>query len=99
MRRPSPRALSLMVTLYGRHPCNRGLMLFPPFCRQWVAIIGLRGLKRVWSFCVQIRDSEFVRMKEAGVEFVGEPQVQPYGTGVTFENLYGNKIYMNQEAK
>ena len=66
MRRPSPRALSLMVTLYGRHPCNRGLMLFPPFCRQWGAIIGLRGLERVWSFCVQIRD------------FRGAPQVEPY---------------------
>jgi len=37
------------------------------------------------------------RMKEAGVKFHGEPQVQPYGTGVTLEDLYGNKIYLNQE--
>lgn len=41
--------------------------------------------------------SEFRRMKDAGVKFHGEPQVQPYGTGVTLEDLYGNKIYMNQE--
>jgi catechol 2,3-dioxygenase-like lactoylglutathione lyase family enzyme len=41
--------------------------------------------------------SEFRRMKDAGVTFHGEPQVQPYGTGVSLEDLYGNKIYMNQE--
>jgi len=40
---------------------------------------------------------EYRRMKDAGVKFHGEPQVQPYGTGVTLEDLYGNKIYMNQE--
>ena len=41
--------------------------------------------------------AEYRRMKEAGVRFHGEPQVQPYGTGVTLEDLYGNRIYMNQE--
>ena len=40
---------------------------------------------------------EYRRMMNAGVKFHGEPQVQPYGTGVTLEDLYGNKIYMNQE--
>jgi hypothetical protein len=40
---------------------------------------------------------EYRRMKEAGVIFHGEPQVQPYGTGVLLEDLYGNKIYLNQE--
>jgi catechol 2,3-dioxygenase-like lactoylglutathione lyase family enzyme len=42
---------------------------------------------------------EYARMKEACVKFHGEPQVEPYGTGVTLEDLYGNKIYMNQEPK
>jgi catechol 2,3-dioxygenase-like lactoylglutathione lyase family enzyme len=41
--------------------------------------------------------SEYRRMKDAGVKFHGEPKVEPYGTGVTLEDLYGNKIYMNQE--
>jgi catechol 2,3-dioxygenase-like lactoylglutathione lyase family enzyme len=41
--------------------------------------------------------NEYRRMKNAGVKFHGEPQVQPYGTGVTLEDLYGNKIYLNQE--
>ena len=40
---------------------------------------------------------EYQRMKDAGVRFHGEPEVQPYGTGVTLEDLYGNKIYLNQE--
>jgi hypothetical protein len=29
--------------------------------------------------------------------FDGEPEVRPYGTGVLLEDLYGNKIFMNQE--
>jgi catechol 2,3-dioxygenase-like lactoylglutathione lyase family enzyme len=41
--------------------------------------------------------SEYRRMKAAGVKFHGEPEVQPYGTGVMLEDLYGNQIYMNQE--
>jgi len=40
---------------------------------------------------------EYRRLKAAGVHFLGEPQVQPYGTGVLLEDLYGNKIYLNQE--
>jgi hypothetical protein len=31
-----------------------------------------------------------------GVEFEGEPDVRPYGTGVLMKDLYGNKIYINQ---
>jgi len=42
---------------------------------------------------------EYRRMKDAGVKFQGEPQVQPYGTGVTLEDLYGNKVYLNEEPK
>ena len=42
---------------------------------------------------------EYRRMKSAGVTFHGEPKVEPYGTGVTLEDLYGNKIYMNQEPR
>ena len=42
---------------------------------------------------------DYRHMKDAGVKFHGEPQVQPYGTGVLLEDLYGNKIYLNQEPK
>jgi hypothetical protein len=36
-------------------------------------------------------------MKARGVKFDGEPSVRPYGTGVMLEDLYGNKIFLNQE--
>src|SRR5579862_1259199 len=39
-----------------------------------------------------IRD--YHEMKAKGVSFEGEPDVQPYGTGVTLWDLYGNKIYL-----
>ena len=40
---------------------------------------------------------EYRRMKELGVVFHGEPRAEPWGTGVLLEDLYGNKIYLNQE--
>jgi catechol 2,3-dioxygenase-like lactoylglutathione lyase family enzyme len=40
---------------------------------------------------------EYRRMQERGVVFHGEPQREPWGTGVLLEDLYGNKIYLNQE--
>jgi catechol 2,3-dioxygenase-like lactoylglutathione lyase family enzyme len=36
-------------------------------------------------------------MKSRGVTFEGEPQTMPFGTGVTFQDLYGNRLYLNQE--
>ncbi len=41
---------------------------------------------------------DYERMKSLGVKFQGEPQAGPWGTGVLFEDLYGNKIFMSQEA-
>jgi catechol 2,3-dioxygenase-like lactoylglutathione lyase family enzyme len=40
---------------------------------------------------------DYERMKERGVKFDGEPSVRSYGTGVMLEDLYGNKIFLNQE--
>jgi len=41
--------------------------------------------------------SEYRALKERGVEFDGEPEVQHFGTGVLMKDLYGNKIYINQD--
>jgi hypothetical protein len=38
-------------------------------------------------------------MKGRGVKFDSEPKVMPYGTGVTLNDLYGNKIYLNQDPE
>jgi hypothetical protein len=41
--------------------------------------------------------NDYERMKARGVKFDREPSVRPYGTGVMLEDLYGNKIFLNQE--
>jgi catechol 2,3-dioxygenase-like lactoylglutathione lyase family enzyme len=40
---------------------------------------------------------DYRRLRELGVVFHGEPQTEPWGTGVLLEDLYGNKIYLNQQ--
>src|SRR5262245_1248601 len=63
-----------------------------------LALVGRQGGSQpFFAFVTDDCVREYRRMKDAGVKFDGEPQVQPYGTGVTLEDLYGNKIYMNQE--
>jgi len=39
----------------------------------------------------------YKELKAKGVKFLGEPKVEPWGTGVILEDLYGNKFYLNQE--
>ncbi len=43
--------------------------------------------------------SDYNRMKALNVKFQGEPKSGPWGTGVLFEDLYGNKIFMSQEPQ
>src|ERR1700733_6299767 len=40
---------------------------------------------------------DYQEMKGRGVQFEGEPKTMPYGTGVMMQDLYGNKIYLNQD--
>jgi extradiol dioxygenase family protein len=40
---------------------------------------------------------DYRELKVRGVKFEGEPKVQPWGTGVMLQDLYGNKIYLSQE--
>lgn len=37
-------------------------------------------------------------MKKNGVKFLSEPKTEDWGTGALFEDLYGNKFYLNQPA-
>ena len=62
------------------------------------ALVGRQaGTKPIFGIETSDCLADYRRMKAAGVKFHGQPQVQPYGTGVTLEDLYGNKIYLNQE--
>lgn len=38
----------------------------------------------------------FAELKKRGVKFIGEPVEEVWGVGVMFEDLYGNKFYLNQ---
>ena len=41
---------------------------------------------------------DYSELRRRGVKFDGNPNVMPYGTGVIMQDLYGNKIYLNQDA-
>jgi len=43
--------------------------------------------------------ADYRRLKSASVKCHGKPKVEPYGTGLLVEDLYGNKIYINQEPE
>jgi lactoylglutathione lyase len=63
-----------------------------------LALVGKQaGSQPLFSLVTDDCEREYSRMREAGVKFHGEPEVQPYGTGVLLEDLYGNRIYLNQE--
>ena len=40
---------------------------------------------------------DYHALKARGVQFEGEPETQPYGTGVLLKDLYGNRIYLTQD--
>jgi catechol 2,3-dioxygenase-like lactoylglutathione lyase family enzyme len=41
---------------------------------------------------------DYASLKARGVTFHGEPATGPWGTGVLFEDLYGNRLFLSQEA-
>jgi catechol 2,3-dioxygenase-like lactoylglutathione lyase family enzyme len=66
--------------------------------QEEMALVGKQGAAK--PFLGIVTDdclADYRRMKDAGIKFHGEPKVEPYGTGVTLEDLYGNRIYLNQE--
>ena len=84
------------ITRPGNQDCV--IALHKALQRDDLALIGKQG----GSFPYMGLDTEdcigeYQRMKALGVKFHGEPDVRPYGTGVMLEDLYGNRIFMNQE--
>jgi catechol 2,3-dioxygenase-like lactoylglutathione lyase family enzyme len=41
---------------------------------------------------------DYAELKRHGVKLEAEPTVMPFGTGVMLQDLYGNRIYLNQDA-
>jgi hypothetical protein len=42
---------------------------------------------------------DYRALQARGVHFESEPKVMPYGTGVMLHDLYGNKIYLNEDPQ
>jgi predicted enzyme related to lactoylglutathione lyase len=62
------------------------------------ALVGHQGAAQpLFSVSTDDCKRDYVELKQRGVKFQGEPKVMPYGTGVMMQDLYGNKIYLNQD--
>jgi len=62
------------------------------------ALVGTQGGgKPVFALATDDCHRDFQAMKARGVTFDSEPRTMPYGTGVTVNDLYGNKIYLNED--
>ncbi|HEV8485850.1 MAG TPA: VOC family protein [Blastocatellia bacterium] len=86
------------VTLKLPDNCESAIALGLAETNEDLALVGRQaGSTPMFGILTDDCLGEYDRMKNAGVTFHGEPQVEPYGTGVMLEDLYGNKIYMNQE--
>jgi catechol 2,3-dioxygenase-like lactoylglutathione lyase family enzyme len=56
------------------------------------AVVGDQFAGRVGMFLhVEDFDATYQRMKNAGVEFIGEPRSEPYGRVVVFRDIAGNR--------
>lgn len=62
------------------------------------ALVGHQGGGQpLFSISTDNCKRDYAEMKQRGVKFEGEPEEMPYGTGVMMHDLYGNKIYLNQD--
>jgi catechol 2,3-dioxygenase-like lactoylglutathione lyase family enzyme len=86
--------------LLVRLPDNREFCLNLDTARteEQKALVG-RQAADVPLFSIETDDcmGDYNAMKARGVEFECEPEIQPYGTGVLLKDLYGNRIYLNQD--
>jgi catechol 2,3-dioxygenase-like lactoylglutathione lyase family enzyme len=76
-----------------------GALLLARAVGDQAELIGRQGAGRVWLF---LETDDFARdhaaMTAAGVTFVREPKVEPYGTVAVFEDLCGNRWDLIQPA-
>jgi hypothetical protein len=62
------------------------------------ALVGRQAARQpLFGLATQDCMRDYHEMQARGVTFDGEPKVMPYGTGVMLQDLYGNRIYLNQE--
>ncbi len=85
----SPEKRWVLIAPRGSSGCR--LLLARAASPEQIAAIGNQSGGRVFLFlhtddCLR----DYTMMKEAGVDFVREPEQQPWGTVTVFKDLYGN---------
>ena len=86
--------------LLVRAPDNRELSINLEIAKtnEEKALVGRQAAEQpVFGISTDDCNRDYVELKGRGVKFEGEPKVMPYGTGVMMQDLYGNKIYLNQD--
>ncbi len=69
-----------------------GILLARADGEHQAAAIGEQHAGRVGFFLrVDDFDASYQHMRDAGVEFLGEPRTEPYGTVVVFRDIAGNR--------
>lgn len=69
-----------------------GLLLAQADGDVQTAVVGHQVAGRVGFFLrVDDFDAAYARMRAAGVEFIGEPRAEPYGSVVVFVDIAGNR--------
>ena len=64
------------------------------------ALVGKQGGgKPLFALDTDDCHRDFQAMTARGVTFDSEPRTMPYGIGVTLNDLYGNKIYLNEDPR
>lgn len=63
------------------------------------AIVGKQSANEpLAAFYTSDCQKTYTDLKNSGVKFLSEPKKEDWGTGALFEDLYGNKFYLNQPA-
>ena len=86
--------------LLVRAPDNQDVCLNLEIARtdEEKALVGRQAAGQpLFSLSTDNCNRDYSELKHRGVKFHGEPKVMPYGTGVVMQDLYGNKIYLNQD--
>ena len=73
--------------------------LEPAKTEQQRALVGQQGGGlAIFGLATDDCRRDYRAMKARGVVFEGEPKRVPYGTGVLLQDLYGNKLYLNEDV-
>jgi catechol 2,3-dioxygenase-like lactoylglutathione lyase family enzyme len=86
--------------LIVRMPDNKEVSLNLEIARtgEEKALVGRQAAKQpLFSLSTDNCKRDYDELNRRGVKFEGQPKVMPYGTGVMMQDLYGNKIYLNQD--